>query len=413
VALVDRPTFPHAYRLLDFALVAALLATAAQLVPVPPRLRFGISPATRVTDRTLQLQVTADPESGPRQPLSLDADATAIDLALGTALVLCFWIVRTRVARGGLRDAARAVGGMGLVLALVALAQHKTAPQLLYWYWHPVSPGATPFGPFVNRNDLATWIVMALPLTIGYGITRLRARHGRDGRPIDVAALWDGTTAWLAVSICLMAATLLVTVSRSGLIGLAVGLAAFTMLSRGRTDARGRAWLAVGLTVIVAVAASYMNIGALTARVDEAFTQGIGGRRAIWGETWPMVSDFWRTGVGVGAYERGMLVYQQSPRDLIWFNHAHNEYLQLAAEGGVLLGVPMLVALAAALWIAARRLREDVSAAYWLRAGAVSGLLAVLIQSIWETGLRMPANAVLFVILAAIAVRHQDGAVAR
>jgi O-antigen ligase len=250
---------------------------------------------------------------------------------------------------------------------------------------------------------------MAVPLTIGYGITRLRARHGRSGQAVDVAALWDGTTAWLAMSICLMAAALMVSLSRSGLTGFAVGLGSLAVLSRGRTNARGRVWLAAGLVVIVAVAATYVNIGALTARVDEAFTLGIGGRRAIWRETWPMVRDFWRAGVGVGAYERGMLVYQQSPRDLIWFNHAHNEYLQLAAEGGALLGVPVVIALLGAAWIAARRIREDVSAAYWLRAGAVSGLLAVLVQSIWETGLRMPANAVLFAFLAAVAVRRQDG----
>ena len=47
-----------------------------------------------------------------------------------------------------------------------------------------------------------------------------------------------------------------------------------------------------------------------------------------------MVSDFWITGVGVGAYERAMTVYQRQPH-VFYFNHAHNEYLQLLAEGGV------------------------------------------------------------------------------
>jgi hypothetical protein len=408
-----RPTFPRACRLLDLALVAVLLATAAQLIPIAPRVRFSVSPATRGADRALQLQVPADPETGPRRAVSLDPESTGFDLALGAALVLCFWTVRTRIGHGGLREVARGIGAMGLVLAVVALAQHKTAPFLLYWHWHPVSPGATPFGPFVNRNDLATWLVMAVPLTIGYGITRLRARHGRHGQAVDVVALWDGTTAWLAISICLMSAALLVSLSRSGLMGFTVGLGSLAVLSRGRTNTRGRLWLAAGLVVVVAVAATYVNIGALTARLDEAVTQGIAGRSAIWHETWPMVRDFWRTGVGVGSYERGMLVYQQSPRDLIWFNHAHNEYLQLAAEGGVLLGVPILVAVLSMVWIVARRLREEASAAYWLRAGAASGLLGVAVQSIWETGLRMPANAVLFAMIAAIAVRRQDNESAR
>ena len=40
---------------------------------------------------------------------------------------------------------------------------------------------------------------------------------------------------------------------------------------------------------------------------------------------------------------------------------------------------------------------------FWMRAGAVSGLAAVAVQSVWEVGLRMPANAVLFAIVAAVA----------
>src|SRR5262249_32291214 len=128
-----------------------------------------------------------------------------------------------------------------------------------------------------------------------------------------------------------------------------------------------------------------------------------GGRRAIWRETWPMVKAFAATGVGVGAYQRGMLVYQQSPRNF-YFNHAHDEYLQIAAEGGLLLAGPALIALLSLVSGVARRLREERAAVYWIRGGAVGGMVAAAVQSVWDTGLRMPANAVLFAILAAIAL---------
>jgi hypothetical protein len=45
---------------------------------------------------------------------------------------------------------------------------------------------------------------------------------------------------------------------------------------------------------------------------------------------------------------------------------------------------------------------------FWLRAGAASGLCGVAVQSLLETGLRTPANAVLAVVLAAI-VMHVPG----
>jgi putative inorganic carbon (hco3(-)) transporter len=121
-----------------------------------------------------------------------------------------------------------------------------------------------------------------------------------------------------------------------------------------------------------------------------------------------MIRDFWLTGVGAGAYQRGMIVYQQSPR-VVYFNHAHNEYVQVLAEGGVLLAIPALVIAVAGAWRIRRRLRADRTPIYWVRAGAVSGLIAVAVQSIWETGLRVPANGMLFAVLAAIALHDHEG----
>ena len=188
----------------------------------------------------------------------------------------------------------------------------------------------------------------------------------------------------------------------------AVGLATLVWLSRRRVDRRLAGWLIVGLAAMAAVAAAYVNVGALADRVGDALATGIGGRRAIWRETWAMAKDFWLTGIGAGAYERGMLLYQTSPRQDFYFNHAHNEYLQILAEGGILLAASVAVVLTAGAGGIARRLRDDRSGAYWIRAGAASGLVAALVQSVWETGLRLPANAVLFAILAAIAL-HEKG----
>jgi O-antigen ligase len=99
-------------------------------------------------------------------------------------------------------------------------------------------------------------------------------------------------------------------------------------------------------------------------------------------------------------------VYQ--PPHLFAFNHAHDEYLQIAAEGGVLLVAPVLMVMAAGAWRIRRLLEEDRTPVYWIRVGAASGLIAIAIQSLWETGLRMPANAVLFALAAAIALHRGE-----
>jgi O-antigen ligase len=204
-----------------------------------------------------------------------------------------------------------------------------------------------------------------------------------------------------------MIATLLVAISRSGLMGATVGVAGLIWLARRRMQRSAVGWLAAVLASVVAAAATYASWNALATRVEETLTVGLGGRREIWDRTWAMASDFWITGVGVGAFERAMTVYQQQPH-VFYFNHAHNEYLQLLAEGGVVLAVPAVVALAAGAWQIWRHVDADRTAVFWIRAGAASGMLAVAVQSVWDTGLRMPANAVLFTLLAAIALH--DGA---
>jgi O-antigen ligase len=97
-----------------------------------------------------------------------------------------------------------------------------------------------------------------------------------------------------------------------------------------------------------------------------------------------------------------MAVYQRSSPGVL-FNQAHNHYLQLAAEGGLLVGVPVALAALAFLRVAIERLK-DKSGMYWVRAGAAAGLSGVAVQSLFETGLATPANGALAAVLAAILI---------
>ena len=118
-----------------------------------------------------------------------------------------------------------------------------------------------------------------------------------------------------------------------------------------------------------------------------------------------MIRDFWLTGTGAGTYAQSMLKYQTTTKRVL-FNQAHNEYLQLLAEGGLLLSVPALVALLAWIRIAWRRLQQETQAMRWVRTGAAAGIAGLAVQGLFETGLRMPANAMLFALLAAIVVHE-------
>jgi O-antigen ligase len=197
------------------------------------------------------------------------------------------------------------------------------------------------------------------------------------------------------------------TLSRSGLLGLApAGATAIVLRLRhgGASNGRVSWWLAAAVAIAAVMIVSAMPLARISARLSQAHVSAA-DRMLIWKDTLPMVRDFWLTGTGAGTYETGMLVYQRASPG-VRFNQAHNHYLQVAAEGGLMLCAPLFAALALYLTTAWARLGADQSGMYWIRAGALSGLAGAAAQSLWETGLATPANAVLASIVAAIVIHE-------
>jgi hypothetical protein len=215
--------------------------------------------------------------------------------------------------------------------------------------------------------------------------------------------------AWLTIAGAVMIAALLLSASRSGLFALAgSGIVMGVVTARRASQSRRRRVVTL-LVLMLALALWRADLPGLAERVGRADT-GIRGRMRIWSDTLPVTEDFWLAGAGAGTYRTAMLVYQRADRDNVQFNQAHSHYLQVATEGGLLLGLPVALALAALGRLVAARMSTDRSGIFWIRAGAACGLLAVALQSVWETGLVMPANAALAAVIAAIAVHeHAPG----
>jgi len=414
-AATYRPRFRHAHRFVDTALAASLAYAALQLVPLPSDLRLLVSPASQAVDRALAL-VPADPAHLPAHPLTLDAVSTSWALVLAFSIALTFWTARTLFERGGhLRASLRGIVWIGLVLAAVTFVQRSLSPHLFYGIWKPVArtDRPSPLGPFLNRNDLATWLALAVPLVAGYMMARIKSHAPERRGSATIEAVLDSRMMIAGASLLLMMALLLSTASRSGIVGCGAGLLALLFIERRRVSGGQFAALLAALAAIGAVATVYVNMPGLTARFGDVFAPDLGrGRIDIWRQTWPIARDFWRTGVGVGAFQRAMIVYEKRPFEL-FINHAHNEYLQLLVEGGVPLAALAFVTAVAGATEARGRLRGDRTSIASIRAGAIGGMIALAVESIWDTGILMPANAVLFAIVAAIALHinpHDGGA---
>jgi O-antigen ligase len=383
---------------------------AVQLIPLEAVLRDRLSPHALAVDRIVGFEV--EPATRAAHALSIDVESTVWALALGFAYVGLFWCARAVFSKGGVRATIRGIAFLGTTLTALVAVQRATSPSLLYWTWQPISAGASPYGPFVNRNALASWLAMAVPLVVGYAVARHQTRAGRRDLAIPETSI-DSTQLLLAGAAVLMTGGLLASSSRAGILGGGIGLLTFVVLSRRRIGGgSGVAWMLAGLVALLVMASAFANLGTLALRLQETTEQGPWGRPAIWRDTWRMTSDFWLTGVGAGAFQRGMLAYQEGSR-LFFFNQAHNEYLQLLAEGGLLVALPASVALVGGAVLMARALASDRTPIFWIRAGAVCGVVAIAVQSAWDTGLRTPANGVLFAVIVGIALHEPRSASAR
>jgi O-antigen ligase len=205
---------------------------------------------------------------------------------------------------------------------------------------------------------------------------------------------------------------IVVSLSRSALAGVAAAAVMGFVLRRQRGE-RGAAalwWIAGGAVVVVVLTFADVRPALVGLRLASAGVSAE-NRLLIWRDTIPIIRDFWLTGTGAGTYLTSMLLYQRSSPGWL-YNQAHDHYLQVLSEGGLLVGVPVFAALAVYARDAWRALQSDASGMFWIRAGACCGLVAVAVQSLWETGLTMPADAALAALAAAIVI-HQPVSHAR
>ena len=387
-------------RRFDVALLVALGVIAVQMAPLPEALVAVLSPATRA----LQDSYALEPLKGWR-PLSIHPAATRMAFALALAGAFVFWAAREAFRRSGSRTAIRVLAWVGFACSIVALAQRATAPKTIYWAWSAADPRALPFGPFIDRNHLATWLVLAISVAGGYlamRATTYMQDRGTQGWRATATALFDGDSIGLSGCLAAMMITVAATLSRSGFMAL-VASAIIAAILAGVDRRRGFS-MAAAAAVVVLVAAAWINSEGLVQRVEGTLDAAPIRRVAIWRDTLPIIRDFPVFGTGAGTFADAMFIYQRADKQVL-FNHAHNEYLQLSAEGGVALLLAVLAMIVLLHRVVRARLTDDRGPHRWIRIGAYAGLAGIAVQSIWDTGLHQPANLLLAAILAAVAVR--------
>jgi O-antigen ligase len=260
-------------------------------------------------------------------------------------------------------------------------------------------------GTFINRNYFAGYLLMVIPLSVGFLFSREAARTGRFMGWRHWVSSLDGKTLLIGFSVIVMILGLLFSASRMGIVSL---LLAFTLISlsfrnpwKERTFSRGSI-LILGLAILWA---AWIGLDAVINRFFTA-SEDLEGRWEIWVNTFQIFKDFPMFGSGLGTFIQVFPMYRSFHiQGLV--SHAENDFLQMASEVGVI-GLGLLSVLFFYLFLKAlsgiRSISESEPGRY-IAIGGLVGILALMFHSVVERNIQVPANAFLYTFIFALVLR--------
>ncbi len=416
-AMVESPKFKFVG-----AMVAVFLAVAVlQLLPFPLAWLKVISPETAALYTWSGLAA-----QGKRFfTLSLVPAATRTELVKYACYGLFAWLLwRVVRTRRRAETVVLVILGSALFQAAYGLAEYFGGTGRIFSYKNLRGTGSA-FGTFINRDHYAGFLEMAFPLSLGYLLARADFFALKKGLTLRQKLVWFSQERLQKVIVLgavavVLGVGLFFSRSRSGVLILVVTFfLMMTALSLGRGgpgETGGRTpparrlrqgrFLKVVRTTGLALAFTLVTIGIKP--VLERFTLESILREArprFYDLTLDMIRDHPLFGTGAGTYIYAYTRYERQDLGGI-LHHAHNDYLETLAEMGLIGGGAIILAAFVGLGLTFGRWlgRNDVFAR-GVGLGAMGGIAAVLIHSLSDFNLRIPANAVYFVALYALGMR--------
>jgi len=240
-----------------------------------------------------------------------------------------------------------------------------------------------------NENFLAAYIAMTILLCIGYLYRFLQNEKKKDKQYLRATALGAGIAGLLT-----FITVLYFTHSRGAWLGLTAGMISFIIIAYIPPGKRILTSLFVILTAVI-----LSSCPAGIRFITKQFGNGV--RMPIWEGTISMICAHPWLGCGKGAY---FIFYPRFRHIDYWLSshptnltiHAHNEFLQIWSETGIIGLIIFLGIIITVLWIAVKKIdmwKNDPSRRY-LMIGMASSVICLLTHNLVSNNLQMPSSAI-------------------
>jgi O-antigen ligase len=390
------PRFYHQLNKLWLLLLGLLVALPIlQLIPIPFSWWQHL-PAQQHYAQALEIAL-AQSDSNTilhARPLSLVPDQTEYAL-LALLPPMAIFLVCIGLKTSLLRGLVPIFLGMAAFQALLALMEYGI--------------GHSANGTFVNRDHLAGFLEMALPMSVAMLVASLgqakpissHKRSFRDRLRVFIYNYCNRTVLYGAIALAVLLG-LIFTQSRTG-VGLAmlIILICAVLFSKrlGGNNAYGMVgtYAAIGISLAVLIGlVPVLDRFVLNDHMQDA-------RWVIYATMQQVIADSLPFGTGVGSFAEVFPRYHPVEITGVVVNRAHNDYLEWIMEGGVVAAMLIIGFLSLyvmrwrALWLSQRW-----DTFHFIQIAAGIGLLAILLHSLVDFNLRIPANQIYFAFIAAL-----------
>lgn len=323
---------------------------------------------------------------------------TRIELQLLlTYLILLFLMAQAFTRRNHWRGFVWFLMTLGFFVSLFGILQYLTFNGKLYWF-RVMRFGGMPFGPYVNRNHFAGFAEMVIPIALV---------------PLVLGKVRRERLFLVVIFAVVPIIALLLSASRGGIVSFVVQMAILFLLLLVRR-VHSRHMVVGGIVVLAALMiVSWIGVQQVLQRFAgiQTLEVPIGKRTAMRHDTWRLFLDHPLLGTGLGTFEMVFPPYD-SLYDGKIVNHAHNDYLEGLAETGIVGGLCCLWFLGIVLLSALKGMAElGESFSSLLNLSGFVACSGILVHSLVDFNLHIPANALLFLVsahMAAVRLQSSD-----
>ena len=280
----------------------------------------------------------------------------------------------------------------GVFVSIFGIIQKYTYAGRVYWFDLPGS-AVTPFGPFVNRNNFSGYINMIIPLTLGCFLANTSGQK----------------RAIYGISIWIMMLALFLASSRAGMLIFILALLFMLLLSQLKHSLRiNTRILVIYFSLVFMLSIFYVDFRYVFRRFIHIFddsAMSVFGHGYSWWDILRIWRDFPFFGTGLGTFGNISSMYKTTSGQS-FFTYAHNDYLQLLSEVG-LLGFFCIASFfifyfrnLIRMW-----LNRHNSYVVSLVLGGVASIFSMLVYSLLDFNLHIPANAILFFVIIGLTFR--------